>query len=477
MNSDDSNDDQTAKDSIPEDNSNTFDDAEGENTPESDVSQNRKGGERLETNTSGSENDDDRSEKRIKENVTSTKTDEEIINAPQKGVNIPQETDKEDSDNDIIDSMPVEESASTMLSRNMEKNLTAVPGKKEESHQYTKEQSPNTSEAKRAQNELNKLAGENTGLEMNFTASIYDKGEFTRQLILNYKKEKEGHHYVETYTGKGKSEEEAKENAAAIALQSSCMLKCFRCHNQFLTRRYQTTDSPLGFVLIVCFTRYREGATIDVDNIQKFMGGTLHFTESIHYDPTKEELTCILTKTARELKEKCKKYYCFTLFIMGHGDGNGITTKDGLAFAPEEMISHFKNDKLKEFAGKPKVFFIQSCRGPMEQPTVIATDTEEMYTPIRVPKDGDIYVAYSTTEGHVAYRHGSKGSYFITGCVTTFTEKYSTMHLEDMMIDVRAKISKQLRKGKHDKKKEYGQMPVTTSTLRKPLYYIPCSTF
>lgn len=35
----------------------------------------------------------------------------------------------------------------------------------------------------------------------------------------------------------------------------------------------------------------------------------------------------------------------------------------------------------------------------MEQPTVIATDTEEMYTPIRVPKDGDIYVAYSTTEG------------------------------------------------------------------------------
>lgn len=42
MNSDDSNDDQTATDSIPEDNSNTFEDAEGENTPESDVSEIRK---------------------------------------------------------------------------------------------------------------------------------------------------------------------------------------------------------------------------------------------------------------------------------------------------------------------------------------------------------------------------------------------------------------------------------------------------
>lgn len=75
---------------------------------------------------------------------------------------------------------------------------------------------------------------------MNFTASIYDNGEFTRQLILNYKKEKEGHHYVETYTGKGKSEEEAKENAAAIALQSSCMLKCFRCMMNVYTRCLRT---------------------------------------------------------------------------------------------------------------------------------------------------------------------------------------------------------------------------------------------
>lgn len=42
MNSDDSNDDQPAIDSIPEDNSNTLEDAEGENTPESDVSEIRK---------------------------------------------------------------------------------------------------------------------------------------------------------------------------------------------------------------------------------------------------------------------------------------------------------------------------------------------------------------------------------------------------------------------------------------------------
>lgn len=51
------------------------------------------------------------------------------------------------------------------------------------------------------------------------------------------------------------------------------------------------------------------------------MGSTLRFTESIHYDPTKGDLTFILESTARELKEKCEKYYCFTLFIMGHGDG------------------------------------------------------------------------------------------------------------------------------------------------------------
>lgn len=52
--------------------------------------------------------------------------------------------------------------------------------------------------------------------------------------------------------------------------------------------------------------------------------------------------------------------------------------------------------------GKPKAFFIQSCRGEAYQETMVQPDNdeeEEDAEKFRVPTDGDIFIAYSTTEG------------------------------------------------------------------------------
>lgn len=52
--------------------------------------------------------------------------------------------------------------------------------------------------------------------------------------------------------------------------------------------------------------------------------------------------------------------------------------------------------------GKPKAFFIQSCRGEAYQETMVQPDNDEEEDDaekFRVPTDGDIFIAYSTTEG------------------------------------------------------------------------------
>lgn len=52
--------------------------------------------------------------------------------------------------------------------------------------------------------------------------------------------------------------------------------------------------------------------------------------------------------------------------------------------------------------GKPKAFFIQSCRGEAYQDTMVQPDNDEEEDDaekFRVPTDGDIFIAYSTTEG------------------------------------------------------------------------------
>lgn len=52
--------------------------------------------------------------------------------------------------------------------------------------------------------------------------------------------------------------------------------------------------------------------------------------------------------------------------------------------------------------GKPKAFFIQCCRGEAHQDTMVQPDNDEEVEDaekFRVPTDGDIFIAYSTTEG------------------------------------------------------------------------------
>lgn len=51
--------------------------------------------------------------------------------------------------------------------------------------------------------------------------------------------------------------------------------------------------------------------------------------------------------------------------------------------------------------GKPKVFFLQCCRGELHQDTVVQPDSDdEDSDKLRVPADGDILIAHATTEGN-----------------------------------------------------------------------------
>ena len=56
-----------------------------------------------------------------------------------------------------------------------------------------------------------------------------------------------------------------------------------------------------------------------------------------------------------------KDYSCFMAFIMSHGDKNGITGTDGGTVEISELSSYIS--KCEGLKDKPKVFFIQACRG------------------------------------------------------------------------------------------------------------------
>ncbi|BHF81356.1 hypothetical protein SprV_0702448600 [Sparganum proliferum] len=56
-------------------------------------------------------------------------------------------------------------------------------------------------------------------------------------------------------------------------------------------------------------------------------------------------------------------YDCFVTVIMAHGGVGEIYGVDGSPFLLHEITAYFTADKCPTLAGKPKLFFIQACRG------------------------------------------------------------------------------------------------------------------
>jgi caspase 7 len=110
---------------------------------------------------------------------------------------------------------------------------------------------------------------------------------------------------------------------------------------------------------------------------------------------------------------------------MSHGGNDGeIVTRDG-TLRVADLWEHFNGTRCPSLVGKPKLFFIQACRGLRVDPgstliRVNKSSSSSRYSDDRidchgsfsnVPDLADMLIMYSTTEGHVSFR-GVEGSWF-----------------------------------------------------------------
>jgi len=101
---------------------------------------------------------------------------------------------------------------------------------------------------------------------------------------------------------------------------------------------------------------------------------------------------------------------------MSHGDKGTIATSDNNEIYLTEFINPFKmNKRLKN---KPKLFFIQACRGNQTMANMdnIQTDSAIDYyetDATRVPVEADFLYSYSSVEGYYSYRIPESGSLYI----------------------------------------------------------------
>ena len=163
----------------------------------------------------------------------------------------------------------------------------------------------------------------------------------------------------------------------------------------------------------------RKGSEIDERSLQELFK-ELSFTVHVKNDLNADQMR----QVAKEFAEKDhSEFDAFIFIIMSHGgDKDVINGVDGRKVQIEDLMCEFKIDHCPTLKKKPKLFFIQTCRGGLESPELSEDLVDAAFSPDSTlsrsvcPQEADFLLAFSTAPGYVALRNPQSGSRFVQVC-------------------------------------------------------------
>ena len=167
-------------------------------------------------------------------------------------------------------------------------------------------------------------------------------------------------------------------------------------------------------------TDKREGAEFDHVELEKLFN-ELSFRVDVRYDLDSLQMHRLAIDVARKIDHS--KFDAFVFFVMSHGgERDVISGVDGRLVSVEDLMSEFKAANCPKLQSKPKLFFIQTCRGNSNESPFSAfgdVDSTPVFSPDSTlprsvcPREADFLLAFSTAPGYVSYRKPLSGSTFV----------------------------------------------------------------
>ena len=225
----------------------------------------------------------------------------------------------------------------------------------------------------------------------------------------------------------------------------------------------------------------RHGSEEDVHQLKELFGA-LEFEVHISENRTKREMLNEVDFFAYEKDHS--DYDCFVLWLMSHGRSGEVFGSDGFPLPIETIKDMLSNASCATLRGKPKLLFVQACRGDKEDEGVnvvtnaCGSPSVQMPFPCpdspidptkspsseRIAGQTDFLTAYSTVEGYVSYRYPSIGSNFVRAVVNVFREYVAHDHLVNLLTKVIKRVSEM-------ELAEFKQAPQFETTLVKELWF------
>ncbi|XP_039308892.1 caspase-1 [Solenopsis invicta] len=226
----------------------------------------------------------------------------------------------------------------------------------------------------------------------------------------------------------------------------------------------------------------REGSAYDTLRLRTTFQ-YLDFDVKIHTDLTKNQITDVIEEV-RQLDHTDND--CLCIIVLTHGlDDDMLVAKDK-KYKSDMLWKPFTADKCVTLAGKPKLFFIQACRGnkldrgimlqslstpmvQMESEQFLQTDTVLCYS---IPTHADFLIAYSTVQDFAAFKNPSSGSWYMQSLCDVLLEHGTTMDLMNMLTITARKVATEYASVHvDDKLRNKKQIPSVTSMLIRLVYF------
>ncbi|XP_027984798.2 caspase-2 isoform X6 [Eptesicus fuscus] len=260
-----------------------------------------------------------------------------------------------------------------------------------------------------------------------------------------------------------------------------------------LSPAYRLQSRPRGLALVlsnVHFTGekdldFRSGGDVDHSNLVtlfKLLGYNVHV---------------LLDQTAQEMQEKLQNFAQLSahrvtdsciVALLSHGVEGGVYGVDGKVLQLQEVFRLFDNASCPSLQNKPKMFFIQACRGDETDRGVdqqdgkghaLSPECEEgdpgrqELLKMRLPTRSDMICGYACLRGTAAMRNTKRGSWYIEALTQIFSERACDMHVADMLVKVNGLIKEREGYAPGTEFHRCKEMSEYCSTLCRHLYLFP----
>ena len=242
-----------------------------------------------------------------------------------------------------------------------------------------------------------------------------------------------------------------------------------------ITGDYDMNYWPHGIALIINNIRFessekRDGAELDEQNLVTLFR-YLGYIVEVHRD-CKADTICDIMKEMK--KRDHSKYDSFVCCLMSHGSKGKIAGTDNKNVNIDEISTHLNGDECESLAGKPKMFFIQACRGDSHDYGVLISSGGDSRVWVdsvtKIPKEADFLFGFATSSGYRACRVNA-GSWYITELCISLSSYARYADLDSMLKDTSNKVGREYPTQTQVPK--YKEAPEYTSRLTKSVLFFP----